>query len=62
MSRKHGSNNSSREQSGPSGNKSRAHGIEEKDCPKCRHNKAWVPRGDINPTYMSKCSRCGFRS
>lgn len=62
MSRKHGNNNSSREQSGPSGGKTRSYGIEDKKCKRCNHNRAWVPRGEIFPTYMNKCSRCGFKS
>ena len=33
----------------------------EKDirCPKCGNNKAWYGRGNSNPQYTSKCSKCG---
>lgn len=30
-----------------------------KRCPRCGHHKAWLSRGQQNPAYKFKCTKCG---
>lgn len=31
----------------------------EKKCPICGNDKAWTSRGNYNPLYSYKCTKCG---
>jgi len=28
-------------------------------CTKCGNDKVWLPRGDYDPQYQYKCTKCG---
>jgi ribosomal protein S27E len=28
-------------------------------CPKCKNTKMWLSRGQVNPQYKLKCTKCG---
>lgn len=33
--------------------------IKNKECPYCHHDRVWISRGEISPTYLEKCAKCG---